>query len=252
MMTVERYVPGTPPNGAARAIADMMRGFDTGKSYADMMRYRICGAAADECNDTYYVAYREQKALSRLWMGWGKHPDAIGNWGNFYTDPAARGQGYGGALLRLWYEDFTHAAELPLCFLCTTGSRDITALYARFGFRPAIEGREYGPLYLPVGQSPSSFHEFCNSYYRPSDTLLLRPATVGYRHEIDCLLRFACIAMGHPFGLAGASCAEEGLLYAPDRTDFLFTPDGHCVGWRFDGQLQLHPQYRSSRIIAEQ
>ena len=94
MMTVERYVPGTPPNGAARAIADMMRDFDTGKSYADMMRYRICGAAADECNDTYYVAYREQKALSRLWMGWGRHRDAIGNWGNFFT-------------VEYWYINFT-------------------------------------------------------------------------------------------------------------------------------------------------
>ncbi len=250
-MTLEKYIPGTEKNAAYEAIHAMMRDFDPAQSYADMMRHRISGAAAAACRDTYYVAHEQGRALSRLWMGWGKHPDAIGNWGNFYTDEPFRGRGIGGRLLDFWFADLTATQGAPRCFLCTTGSREITALYGRYGFRVAIEGREYGPLYLPIGDSPATFKEFYSAYYKPSDVLYERRADIGYRHEIDCLLRFVYIDMGLRFGIGEMSWMDAALLYAPERSGMLFSEDGHCVGWSFDGEIQVHPLYWASDIVKE-
>ena len=250
-MVAEKYIPGKEKNQAYGAIQGMMDGFDAGKSYADMMRLRISGAAAGVCSDHYYVAHEDGKGVARLWMGWGRHADAIGNWGNFFTDPVCRGKGYGGSLLRLWYEDLQTAKELPLCFLCTTGSADIARLYSRYGWRIVLDGLDRGPLYLPVGDSPATFPEFCERYYRPSQTLIHRPAMLEYRHEIDCLLRFVYHRAGRTLGIRGVESAEAALLYAPQRCGMLFSEDGHCVGWSIDGEMQLHPLYENAVILRE-
>lgn len=247
-MTFEKYLPGQPSDAAHRALYAMMRDFDIGKSYADMMRHRISGKAADACFDVYYVAHEQEMAYSRLWMGWGRHSDAIGNWGNFYTDEAFRGQGLGRRLLDLWYEDLQDMADAPLCFLCTTGSPWVTELYAQYGFRPIFTERQYGPLYKPVGNSPAAFDDFCKAYYRPSAALYWRRAEIAYRHEIDCLLRFVYAKRGLPFGFDGLDSIEAGILYCPERVGMLFSEDGHCVGWSFDDAVQLHPAYTSATI----
>ncbi len=247
-MVLEKYIPDTQKGDLHAALCEMMRGFDVGKSYADMIRFRLSGAAADECNDTYYVAREDTKAISRHWNGWGRHPDAIGNWGNFYTNAEYRGRGIGGAVLKLWFEDFQSRTELPLCFLCSTSTKELTALYSRFGFRVAIEGTEYGGLYLPVGNSPATFREFYRAYYKPSDVLEHRRACIGYRHEIDCLLRFALRDLGLPFGIGNIESVEAALLYQPERCGMLFTPDGHCVGWSFDGVKQVYPLYEGAVV----
>lgn len=250
-MIVEKYTAGAEKNAAFDAISEMMDGFDTGRSYADMMRHRISGAAADECNDIYYVAHEGGRGVSRHWMGFGRHDDAIGNWGNFYTVPESRGKGIGGKLLDFWYKDFKETEPKPLCFLCTAGSVELTRLYSRFGFRPAISGRNFGPLYMPVGDSPASFKDFCDAYYKPSSVLIHRPASIGYRHEIDCLWRFYFVENGLGFGLRGITCMDEGLLYHRERTGMLFSLDGHCVGWSFDGEIITHPLYKDSDILEE-
>ena len=247
-MILEKYTAGQEKNGAYEAIRGMMEGFDTDKSYADMMRLRISGALAEECHDVYYVAHESGRGLSRHWMGWGKHADAIGNWGNFYTDEACRGKGIGGQLLRFWYEDFQACADVPLGFFCTVATRELTDLYRRFGFRPAVEGTDCGYLYRPNGDSPATFRAFCERYYRPSDVLYHRRASAGYRHEIDCLLRFVYRDMGLPFGVGGLKSVEEGLLYCPERCGMLFSKDGRCVGWSVDGNIQVHPMYLDSAV----
>jgi GNAT superfamily N-acetyltransferase len=248
-MVFEKFTAGADKNGAYYAISEMMRDFDTDKSYADMMRYRISGNAADECNDIYYVAHEGQKALARHWMGFGKHENAVGNWGNFYTDPEYRGKGIGGNLLRFWYEDFKTQKEKPTCFLCTTGSVSLAQLYSRFGFRPAIRGKDCGPLYMPIGDSPDSFYEFAEGYYKPSPVVFHRRASIGYRHEIDCLLRFYFIDNGLQFEIGGISYMDDGLLYYPDRVGMLFSEDGHCVGWSFDREIRIHPLYKNAEIV---
>lgn len=247
-MLFEKYVAGEPKNNAFAALDAMMRGVDVGRSYADMIRYRLGGAAANECHDAYYAAHENGNAIARHWNGWGKHSHAIGNWGNFYTEETYRGKGIGGRLLKLWFEDLCQAEELPLCFLCSAGTRELTDLYRRFGFRPAIEGTDHGPLYMPVGDSPATFKEFYEGYYAPSDVLYHRSATIGYRHEIDCLLRFVYRDMGLPFGVGGLKSVEEGLLYCPERCGMLFSKDGRCVGWSVDGNIQVHPMYLDSAV----
>ena len=129
-MVFEKYTPGEDNIEAQTALTEMMRGVDEGVSYADTIRLRASGALAESCNDTYYLAIEDKKALARHWNGWGRHADAIGNWGNFYTDAACRGRGIGGALLRFWQEDFDTRLDLPLCFLCSAATKELVALYA--------------------------------------------------------------------------------------------------------------------------
>ena len=248
-MFFEKYVAGGEKNAAYLALWDAMQGFDTDKSYADMMRLRISGGAAKQCYDAYYVAHENGKMLSRHWMGYGKHGDAIGNWGNFFTSPEARGRGIGSRLLEVWYEDLKTTPNLPDCFMCTTSEPWLVRLYRGFGFRPAIRGRDGGPLYMPVGNSPESFAEFADSYYTPSPVLYLKPASIGYRHEIDCLLRFWFVDNGLDIGIRGVDYMEKALLYFPERAGMLFSEDGHCVGWSIDGEIQAHPLYAKSEII---
>ena len=248
-MKLEKYITGSPENEACRAICRMMEGFHVGISYADMIRLRLGGSVAGECYDAYYVAHENGNGIARHWNGWGKHADAIGNWGNFYTDEAWRGRGIGGQLLALWWEDHQASDDRPLCFLCTAATKELTDLYRRFGFRPALEGADHGPLYMPIGESPSTFRAFCEAYYQPSETLIHRRAAVGYRHEIDCLLRFAHMDMGLSFGIGEIPSMEHALLYQPERAGMLFSEDGHVVGWSIDGAMQLHPRYATSRIV---
>ena len=248
-MIFKTYKPGESPSVACAALEEMMREVDVGVSYADTIRLRLSGALADQCNDTYYVALDGDRALARHWNGWGKHPDAIGNWGNFYTDAACRGQGIGGALLRFWEEDFNAREDLPLCFLCSAATRELVAWYSKFGFRVAIEGTEFGALYMPIGNSPSSFREFYTGYYKPSAVLYHKRATFEHRHEIDCLLRFALRDLGASFGIGECTSLESALLYYPERAGLLFSLDGHCVGWSIDGEIQTYPLYEHSEIV---
>ena len=249
-MIFERYITSEIKNDAYRAIYEMIKDTDKGISYADMMRLRISGAVSKECHDVYYVAYEKDVAIARHWNGWGKHRDAIGNWGNFFVNERYRGQGIGGKLLGFWWEDFSSYEERPLCFLCSAATKELTDLYSRFGFRPAIKGTDHGPLYMPIGNSPDSFDDFLESYYRESSVLIHKPASAEYRHEIDCLLRFAFYNRGESFEIDGISSFEEALLTYPTRTGILFSEDLHAVGWSFDGKIQVHPLY-STLVVKE-
>ena len=248
-MTVEKYIPSKSPCDARTALLNSFDSFTERAPTLEVLIKRIEGEYAEICDETFYVAHDDGRLLSRHWMGWGRHNDAIGNWGYFFTDPDFRGQGIGGSVLRLWHEDFLDRTDLPLCFLCTTGSERITEYYGRFGFRPAIEGRTFGPLYMPVGDSPSTFAEFCDSYYRPSDRLRIVPATMQFRHEADCLLRFFFTMHGMDYSIGDITSVDIALMRAPERTRMIFSDDGHCVGWGVDGELRIHPLYERSEIV---
>lgn len=248
-MIIEKYIPGDQNNAAYEALYEMMRDHNPGKSFADMIRLRLNGGAVSECNDTYYLVREDTQALARLWTGWGKHEDAIGNWGNFYTEEAHRGKGIGGALLNFWFEDFKGRADLPRCLLCSAGTKELTDLYRKFGFRTAIAGTDHGALYLPLGDSPASFRDFYDKYYKASDILYHRKAMLGYRHEIDCLLKFALTDLDMEFGIAEINSVESAILYHADRCGMLFSEDGHCVGWSMDGVRQVYPLYAHSLVV---
>ena len=76
-MVLERYIPGQPGNPMEQGLLDMLKEIAPGTSYADMMRLRISGGAAKQCDDTYYVAHEDGVCYSRLWNGWGRHDNAI-------------------------------------------------------------------------------------------------------------------------------------------------------------------------------
>lgn len=246
-INIGKFICGEPLSEEKIVLSKMLEGENVGASYADMMRYRVADKAAEQCIDTYYVAHKDGKAYSRLWNGWGRHESAIGNFGNFVTLEELRGQGIGHKMLKKWYEDITSRDDLPLCLLCM-GDKRASKLYFPYGFKTIENGASFGPLFMPLGDTPTDFEEFCEIYYQPSDVLIRRPATVEWRHEIDCLLKYALWSMGLEHTINGIYL-EQALLYSPGKAKLLFTERNRCVGWELDGILQVHPQYKSSVIL---
>lgn len=244
---IDKFVCGDAPTDAQKLLAAMLENESIGESYSDMMRYRVSNRAASCCTDIYYVAHADQVALSRLWNGWGKHESAIGNFGNFVTVEEMRGQGLGHRMLDFWFEDIRNRPSLPLCFLCM-GEKRASKLYFPYGFKTIEKDASYGPLYMPLGDSPADFRELCNEYYKPSDILFKMPATVEWRHEIDCLLKYSMWIMGLDYKING-TILEQALLYSPKDTQLLFTDKSRCVGWIYRGEIRIHPNYTKSEII---
>ena len=246
-LQIDRFICGDDESEAQRTLTKMLENENIGVSYADMMRYRVSNRAKGECIDTYYVAHDGENAYSRLWNGWGRHNDAIGNFGNFVTVETLRGQGLGHRMLEFWFDDISSRQDLPLCFLCM-GDKRASKLYFPYGFQTIEKGASFGPLFMPLGDSPQDFREFCAEYYLPSPILFRRPASVEWRHEIDCLLKYALWTMDQDHTVNG-TYLEEALLYAPEKAALLFTEGGRCVGWELNGTRRLHPTYQSSEIV---
>lgn len=247
MLTYHNFRPEEGNSKAGDALSRMLAEESPGKSYADAMRARVSGMLASECADIYFVAHEDGACVSRLWYGWGTHERAIGNFGNFLTLEEYRGQGIGTRLLEMWYADLQSRSDLPLALFCTSAPK-AALMYEKYGMRPIAQDAAYGPSYMPLGESPARFADFCEAYYQPSSYLISRPASFAYRHEIDCLLKFALSVRGESLGIGETPSAEHAILYAPNRAQLLFTERGTCVGWSVDGQAQVHPAYRNLKI----
>lgn len=239
-MKFDVFDPFQGMNEGGRALARMLDGESPGKSYAEVMRLRVAGKLCKECHDVYFIAHDKGECVSRLWNGWGRHEGAIGNFGNFLTLEQYRGQGIGTCLLELWYADLQARDDKPLALFCTSAPK-AQRMYEKYGMRPIMTGTEYGPSYMPLGNSPADFGAFCRDYYQPTAQLICRPATFAWRHEIDLLLRFALMQKGLTFGFEGMPSLEQALLSCPEKTELLFTSQGKCVGWRYGGQEQVYP-----------
>lgn len=244
-MQIKRYIPGECDIPEKELLCADVATLDLGVPYADMLRRRASGELKGSCTDIYFLATEGGELTSRLWCGWGKHRDAVANFGNFVTRADLRGRGIGRALLADWQECIAQRTDAPLAFFCNAGAPHLVKFYAPYGFRLAVDGTEVGPLYCPIGDSPATFREFCAEYYTPCEELTARPASVEYRHEIDCLLRFALLNEGETLGVAGISSAEEAYLCGvlPEFT-FYFNDAGRVVGWGKDGEVQVYPAYR--------
>lgn len=247
MPTYHTFRPSDGQNPAGQALARMLSDESPGKSYADAMRARVAGTLVKECTDTYFVALDGDDCVSRLWYGWGTHADAVGNFGNFLTREQYRGQGIGTRLLEDWYADLQARNDLPLALFCTSAP-NAARMYEVFGMRPIAQDAAYGPSYMPLGSSPVCFSDFCEDYYHPSSCLISHPATFAYRHEIDCLLKFALLMRGESLGIGEIPSAEHAILYAPDCAQMLFTERGRCVGWSVNGQIQVYPAYKNLKV----
>lgn len=237
-----------------KALDAVMEKENPTKSYSRIIRKRLTGMFTSECHDYYYVALDDDICISRLCWSWGIHRDSVGNWGNFQTDEHYQGQGIGGNVIQLFREHLKKETAPPLALFCTCGSESLTKYYGKIGFRPAISGTTCGPLYCPLGDMPSTFSEFCRFYYTPSEKIECCPGTAGYRHEIDCLLKFALMEKGLSFGLPSVKTYEEALLLLLDEPNAgtlerYTLPNGHTVGWSFTPrngkkEIQLHPDYK--------
>lgn len=251
LLKIQKFLAGEKNSDGYIAISEMLTDFKPESLATDMMRYRISGKASAECNDIYYVATENGEGIARHWMGWGKHADAIGNWGNFYTNEEFRGKGVGRALLTAWYEDFLSRESLPIALLCTAANTGLVEVYSRYGFRSALKDGDPCPLYMPIGDSPKDFLSFCEFYYTPADLIIKRPASIEWRHEIDCLFKFYLLDNKMEFGINGVSSLEEALLRYPERAELFFTDSNRCVGWAIDGKAQLHSLYKNSKVISD-
>ena len=243
------YVPGDNAPRAADALKDALASLDEGASYSDMMRLRASGGAADKCRDVYYLCTDgENRLISRLWMGWGKHDGAVGNWGNFFTDEAFRGRGIGSKMLESWRDDLIDRTDAPVALFCTAGSEGLAKMYAPYGFRCAMEGATFGPLYCPLGDSPKTFREFCRKYYKPADSLEFKPASVEWRHEIDCLYKFAMMSLGLDYLPQGMESLERSILNKDESVELIFTDTNIPVGIskrdeNGKREITIYPQY---------
>lgn len=244
------FSPGVSDASDGTALRSAMAETDIGVNYADMMRYRIDGRAAGECNDVYYLCTDDDgNLISRLWMGWGRHENAVGNWGNFFTSPEYRGQGIGRRMLEFWLSDLQSRNDAPSALFCTAGDERLAKLYEPYGFRPALKGTKCGPLYRPIKDSPETFDEFCKEYYKPAKSLVFKKAALEWRHEIDCLLKFAMLDLGLEHLPEGMTSLEAALLEnGAKRIDIIFTDANIPVGLACvrDGgkcDICIHPSY---------
>ena len=241
MIKSEKYVVGTEKNSVYKTLYDMIPQDDV------YMHLRLSGALCDVCNDLYFVTHEDGKGISRVWMGYGKQENAVGNWGAVFTEEDYRGKGFCAKNLDYCFEQIDSMENPPTALFCTAGS--VTALYRRYGFVPAIKGTEQGPLYRPCGDSPKTFEEFCENYYTPTEELFIVDADFGRRNEIDCLLRFALWNMGEKFGIGEVDELRLLLMVSPQRAKIILSKENKCVGWSADGVMQLHPAYRNIKII---
>lgn len=249
-MHIVKYCCGQPQNEASLAFQNWLEETKVDRSYHAMMGYRVAGKAAEICTDTYFLAMEEGEVVARLWHGWGKHPCAAGNFGNFLIREAFRGGGLSKKMLDAWYEDLMGRQDRPLGLFCSVGQPWLIDYYGRYGFRVAVRDAGHMRLYKPLDGSPEDFRELCEEYYCPAQTLTVRPATVEWRHEIDCLLQFAMDGMGKTFGFENAPTLEA-VLMKPElgEAELLFTDKNRPVGWSFTPpggakQWQIHPAYR--------
>lgn len=254
-ITVQRYLCGQAPTVASKALGAWLDATETDRSYLPMMQYRVAGKAAQMCEDVYFIAMLDGEILSRLWHGWGKHPNAVGNFGNFLTKEEAQGQGIGRMMLDAWYEDLMQREDRPMGLFCSAKNNFLIDLYARYGFRQAVIKPTFSMLYKPLDGSPADFNELCEDYYCEAKELIVLPATVEWRHEIDCLLKFSMAAAGEHFGLPGCGTLEESIVW-PEKgsAEILFTEKNRPVGWSYtpaggEKQWQIHPKYRKLFIV---
>jgi len=236
MISTTKYLVGSGKDSAYQSLYNMIPQDDV------YMHLRLSGALTDVCTDLYFLTHEDGKGLSRVWMGYGKHENAVCNWGAVYTEAECRGKGYCAKTLDYCFEVVDALEDPPIALFCTAG--DITAFYRRYGFVPALKGAEKGPLYRPGPDSPATFQEFCEAYFTPTDELTIIDADFGWRNEIDCLLRFALLDRGEAFGIKGVDELRVLLMNEPARAKIVLTKENKCAGWMVDGEMQLHPMYR--------
>ena len=103
-------------------------------------------------------------------------------------------------------------------------------------------------MYCPLGNSPKTFEEFCREYYKPTKSLHFKPASIEWRHEIDCLFKFAMLRQGMDYLPRGMESLERSLLERDTGVEIIFTDENIPVGLSQtveNGQreIRIYPTY---------
>lgn len=245
MIYTEKYIAGSKGNKVFDLIDEIILEEDR------FLRMRLCGELIDVSNEIFFLTHNQKQGLCRIWMSYGKHKNAISNWGAVFTPEEHRGKGYCAKTLNYCFNDIDKMKDAPLALFCTAGTIELTNLYKKYNWIPAICGNDRGPLYRPVGNSPKTFQEFCKQYYTETDELLVTDATFEWRNEIDCLLRFVLMDSGERFGINGTTDIWPIILNEPQRAKIILTKENKCVGWMLDGKVQTYPLYRNIKITTK-
>ncbi len=253
---VEKYVPGKIVPNSAKLLAENIKDLEKGVPYAEMLRFRVAGKAKDICTDNYYIALADDNFAARLWTGWGNHKNSVANFGHFNTVEAMRGKGIGRRVMDFWKADIDALENPPLAIFCTAAKLHHDNLYSPYGFRWANGECDVGPLYMPLGDSPETFSEFCEMYYTDTKNITMRPASLEWRHEIDCLLKFALMLHGERLKIGEITSLEERLVLDNAKDMYLlFSDDEKVIGWAHKSgeeiNIQLYPKYRNIKINEE-
>lgn len=244
MLKLEKYVVGSGETEAFKALKNTISKEDK------YMHYRLDGNLTDVCEDIYFVAHDNGVAISRLWMCYPKHDNAVANWGAFFTLEEHRGKGIGGKILDYCFEEISKLNNPPTALFCTAGKPQLAKLYGKYGFIPAIKNTSYGALYCPIKNSPETFEDFCKKYYTPAKQLITVKATFEWRNEIDCLLNFAMQDLGLSYAINNESNLYDILLNTPERdAKVILTDDNKCVGWQLDGNTKVYPLYENFKLL---
>ena len=247
-MKYDKIFVGQYRNDGYYALYDMVKDELPDEAHTKIIRRRLQGEFADLCTDNYYIAHKDGKCYSRLWTGWGKHKDAIGNFGHFLTLPEKRGQGLGREVIKKWTADIKSRGDAPLALFCTANAQ-ITEIYRPLGFREITPNKKGGFLYCPLGNSPENFDEFCKFYFVPGEKIYQKPASMQFRHEVDCLLRFAFSNLNEEFTMGDKFYVEDYFVNCPEKLSLFFDERNHVVGWGLENEFKIHPAYRNCEII---
>ncbi len=243
MLKFEKYVVGSGETEGYKALKATIPAEDA------YMHFRLDGACVNDCEDIFFVAHEDGKALCRIWMCYPRHENAIANWGAVYTLEECRGQGLCNKTLTYCMEEIEKLENGPIGLFCTAGRQWLTDMYAKFGFTTAIHDTTSGPLYRPLKDSPKTFKEVCEKYYTPAKSLCAVKATWEWRNEIDCLLKFALQDIGMNYAVNGERDLNMILMNTPERdVKAILTDENKCVGWMIDGDYTIHPLYQNLKI----
>lgn len=238
MIRFEKYVVGSGETEGYKALKATIPEDDI------YMHFRLDGACVEDCEDIFFVAHKDGKALCRIWMCYPRHKNAIANWGAVYTLEECRGKGICNKTLAFCMEEIEKLENSPLGLFCTSGLQWVTDMYLKFGFKTAIHDTTKGPLYRPLGDCPETFKDFCDKYYTPAKSLRAVKATWEWRNEIDCLFNFAMRDNGLDYSVNGTRDLYNILLNGTDSdVRVILTDTDKCVGWMIDGNAKVYPTY---------
>jgi GNAT superfamily N-acetyltransferase len=194
---------------------------------------RLYGAYAGCCVDRFFFAEIEGQIAGMLWYGYGKTSYPIANFGHVYTSPQFRRQGVAKILLEYFNSDFL-ASPAKAAF-CYSSKPHIVKNYTPLGFQPCMTGTTVGSLMLSNPPVSRSFAEIQKEYYGAVKEIHVVPASMRWRHDLDCLGKYTDRLFDERCFLAATlpDFTRAYYLSEDDKDGVLlnFVGNDRCVGW---------------------